>query len=86
MPHPEWSYSDQEIRVSVQKAVKQVKRSRGVFHFIMPDLSCPPCVTLVVALPFVTKQQLKTVGRSVGRSVCLSVNKRCMCSKIRYFK
>ena len=74
--------NSKKIRDSVDTAVKQVKRSRGVFQFIMPDLSCSSSVTLVVALPFVTKQQLETVGLSV----CLSVNKRCTCSKIRYFK
>ena len=74
MPHPQWRYTDQDIRNSVCKAMEQVKRGRDVFHFIMPDLSRPPCVTLVVALPFVAKQQLDKVGYVFVRlSACLSV-------------
>ena len=74
MPHPHWRYTHQDIRNSVHKAIEQVKRGRDVFHFIMPDLSRPPCVTLVVALPFVAKQQLDKVGYVFVRlSACLSV-------------
>ena len=70
--------SDQDIGDSVRKAMEQVKRGRDVFHFIMPDLSCPPCVTLVVALPFVAKQRLNTVGYVfVFRFVCPSRKKIC---------
>ena len=70
--------SDQDIGDSVRKAMEQVKRGRDVFHFIMPDLSCPPCVTLVVALPFVARQQLDRVGYVfVFPSVCPSCKKVC---------
>ncbi|KAK7103707.1 uncharacterized protein [Littorina saxatilis] len=67
MANSTWKPSEDEhraaIRESVVKAVQQVKRSCDVFHYIMSDLSCLPCATLVVAFPYLTSLQLhKAVG------------------------
>nr|KAG5699706.1 hypothetical protein BaRGS_022104 [Batillaria attramentaria] len=60
-----WSSSEDEkmaaIRDTVLYAMEQLKRGESVFRFIMPDLKPPPSVTLVVALPFITREILRQV-------------------------
>ncbi|XP_070181112.1 uncharacterized protein [Littorina saxatilis] len=58
--HSKWRHADQEIRESVQKAVKQVQNARNIIRRIMPDLfSRESCVAMVVALPYLTSQKLQ---------------------------
>ena len=60
-----WTPSEAErrsaIRHSVDKAAKQLDRNRDTLHFIMPDLGLEEQVTLVVALPFLSRQRLEQV-------------------------
>ncbi|KAK7487041.1 hypothetical protein BaRGS_00021711 [Batillaria attramentaria] len=64
-----WSSSEDEkmaaIRDTVLYAMEQLKRGESVFRFIMPDLKPPPSVTLVVALPFITREILRQALRDV---------------------
>ncbi|XP_070209639.1 uncharacterized protein [Littorina saxatilis] len=61
-PYSKWQTSEEEKRRRVQQAMQQVKECSRLFHKIMPDLSClPQCVTLVVALPYIDRQQLQEI-------------------------
>ncbi|KAK7116037.1 uncharacterized protein [Littorina saxatilis] len=61
-PHNTWQHSAEEKRRRVLQAIQQVKESNRVVNEIMPDLSClPQCVTQVVALPYISREQLQQV-------------------------
>ena len=64
-PDPTWSPNEEELHTAivrtVDKAAGQLTSGRDTVHYIMQDLNLQQ-VTLVVALPYVTRAQLMEVG------------------------
>ena len=64
-PDPTWSPTEEQLHTAivraVDKAAGQLTSGRDTVHYIMPDLHLQQ-VTLVVALPYVTRAQLMKVG------------------------
>ncbi|XP_076445118.1 uncharacterized protein LOC143283014 [Babylonia areolata] len=73
-PDPTWSPTEEErqsaIARSLKRAVEQLESARDVLHYIMPDLTLTP-VTLVVALPFLTRQQVEQAMAGHSLDPCL---------------
>ena len=64
-PRASWSPTEAELHTTIthtiDKAAGQLSSGRDTVHYIMPDLHLQQ-VTLVVALPYVTRAQLMKVG------------------------
>ncbi|KAL8563760.1 hypothetical protein ACOMHN_058276 [Nucella lapillus] len=73
-----WTPSEEELQRAVQRRVRraqdQLHSGRDVLHYVMPDLHSPH-VTMVIALPYLTTQQL---AKAVS-SLSLDPNLRFMC-------
>ncbi|KAL8591726.1 hypothetical protein ACOMHN_061818 [Nucella lapillus] len=61
---PNWAPTEAELQAAiartVQKAVTQLDSACDVMDYVMPDLTLTP-LTLVVAFPFVTREQVQQV-------------------------
>lgn len=71
-----WAHNEAASRDAYRsvllKATKQLNRASHVFRFITPDLIPPPDITLVIAVPFMSRRQLHQV-----RSAILSCSFTC---------
>ena len=72
-PRTTWSPAEEELHTAIthtiDKAAGQLTSGRDTVHYIMPDLDLQQ-VTLVVALPYVTRTQLKKVDAG-ALSACI---------------
>ena len=82
-PRASWSPTEAELHTTIthtiDKAAGQLTSGRDTVHYIMPDLHLQQ-VTLVVALPYVTRAQLMKVGVVSADSlfICICNGPRAM--------
>lgn len=64
-----WAHNEAASRDAYRsvllKAAKQLNRASHVFRFITPDLIPPPDITLVIAVPFMSRRQLHQVRSAI---------------------
>ncbi|XP_025104843.1 uncharacterized protein LOC112570549 [Pomacea canaliculata] len=76
-----WAHNEAASRDAYRsvllKAAKQLNRASHVFRFITPDLIPPPDITLVIAVPFMSRRQLHQILLEGKGEFCDSFHYLC---------